>query len=104
MKLPDHVQMVMLSATVPNYREFADWVGRAKGKKVYVQMTEKRPVPLEHKVLFGDKLHLIKDELNNIHRENIDHVLKLEQNDRRKKFAEKDKQKKNPKDGASEAK
>lgn len=46
MKLPPHISIVMLSATVPNYKEFADWVGRTKQKKVYVQMTEKRPVPL----------------------------------------------------------
>ena len=26
--LPDHVNIIMLSATVPNTLEFADWVGR----------------------------------------------------------------------------
>lgn len=46
MKLPEHINIVMLSATVPNYKEFAEWVGRTKKKKIYVQMTEKRPVPL----------------------------------------------------------
>ena len=25
--LPDHVNIILLSATVPNAREFADWVG-----------------------------------------------------------------------------
>lgn len=25
--LPDHVNIILLSATVPNTREFADWVG-----------------------------------------------------------------------------
>jgi antiviral helicase SKI2 len=25
--LPDHVNIILLSATVPNSREFADWVG-----------------------------------------------------------------------------
>jgi antiviral helicase SKI2 len=46
MKLPDTVSIIMLSATVPNYLEFANWVGRTKQKKVYVQYTDKRPVPL----------------------------------------------------------
>jgi len=25
--LPDHVNIILLSATVPNAKEFADWVG-----------------------------------------------------------------------------
>lgn len=31
--LPPHVNMIFLSATVPNVREFADWVGRTKKKQ-----------------------------------------------------------------------
>ena len=34
--LPAHVGLVLLSATVPNVEEFADWVGRTKRKKVRV--------------------------------------------------------------------
>jgi antiviral helicase SKI2 len=85
MKLPEHVSLVMLSATVPNYREFAEWVGRAKAKKIYVQMTEKRPVPLQHFVIFKERLHMIKDEHGNIHRDAIETVLKLERDESRKK-------------------
>ena len=40
--LPDHVNIIMLSATVPNTMEFADWVGRTKKKKIYVISTLKR--------------------------------------------------------------
>lgn len=58
--LPDHISLVMLSATVPNYRVFAQWVGTTKRKVVYVQATEKRPVPLEHSIYFEDKTYLIK--------------------------------------------
>jgi len=57
----------MLSATVPNYKEFADWVGRVKRKKIFVQMTEKRPVPLEHCIIYKDKLHKIKDEFGTVY-------------------------------------
>jgi antiviral helicase SKI2 len=63
--LPDHVNIILLSATVPNAKEFADWVGwvlsipndlcmilwlsrRTKKKDIYVIYTAKRPVPLEH--------------------------------------------------------
>jgi antiviral helicase SKI2 len=33
----------MLSATVPNIVDFADWVGRTKRKKIFVISTLKRP-------------------------------------------------------------
>lgn len=39
--LPEHVCIVMLSATVPNTLEFANWVGKTKKKKVYVMSTAK---------------------------------------------------------------
>jgi len=91
MKLPDHINMVMLSATVPNYREFAEWIGRAKRKTVYVQMTEKRPVPLQHFIIYKEKLHMIKDEHNQLYREVISKVLAEEERDRRQKRAEENK-------------
>ncbi|KAF6198590.1 hypothetical protein GE061_008338 [Apolygus lucorum] len=46
--LPANVQIVMLSATVPNTMEFASWVGRSKQRKVMVCTTPHRPVPLQH--------------------------------------------------------
>ncbi|CAO1630933.1 unnamed protein product [Parajaminaea phylloscopi] len=46
--LPQHISLILLSATVPNTKEFADWVGRTKKKDIYVISTSKRPVPLEH--------------------------------------------------------
>ncbi|CRK90453.1 CLUMA_CG004113, isoform A [Clunio marinus] len=52
--LPDHVCIVMLSATVPNTLEFANWVGKTKRKKVYVISTPKRPVPLQHFLYTGN--------------------------------------------------
>lgn len=51
--LPNHVNIIMLSATVPNTLVFADWVGRTKKKKIYVISTLKRPVPLEHFLYTG---------------------------------------------------
>ena len=52
--LPEHVTLILLSATVPNTYEFASWVGRTKKKDIYVISTAKRPVPLEH-YLWADK-------------------------------------------------
>ncbi|KAK7095479.1 superkiller complex protein 2-like [Littorina saxatilis] len=52
--LPQHVNIILLSATVPNHMEFADWVGRTKRKPMYVISTAKRPVPLEHFLYTGN--------------------------------------------------
>ncbi|CED82946.1 antiviral helicase [Phaffia rhodozyma] len=57
--LPEHVNIILLSATVPNTKEFAGWVGRTKKKDVYVISTPKRPVPLEHFLWAGKELHKI---------------------------------------------
>ncbi|KAJ2796962.1 Antiviral helicase ski2, partial [Coemansia guatemalensis] len=51
--LPRHVSIILLSATVPNTREFAEWVGRTKRRDIYVINTTKRPVPLEHYLYVG---------------------------------------------------
>lgn len=56
--LPDHVKYILLSATVPNTYEFANWVGRTKQKDIYVISTPKRPVPLE--IFVWAKDHLFK--------------------------------------------
>jgi antiviral helicase SKI2 len=59
--LPDHVSLILLSATVPNTYEFASWVGRTKQKDIYVISTYKRPVPLEHYLWAGKEIHKIVD-------------------------------------------
>ncbi|KAF8310553.1 ATP-dependent RNA helicase [Clavulina sp. PMI_390] len=59
--LPEHVNIILLSATVPNTKEFADWVGRTKKKDIYVISTPKRPVPLEHFLYAGRELFKIVD-------------------------------------------
>jgi len=59
--LPAHVNIIMLSATVPNAKEFGEWVGRTKRKKVYVVSTTKRPVPLEHYLYTGNSNKTINE-------------------------------------------
>jgi antiviral helicase SKI2 len=54
--LPDHVGLIMLSATIPNKYEFADWIGRTKRKKIYIVGTNKRPVALEHYLYTADEV------------------------------------------------
>ncbi|ONI00017.1 hypothetical protein PRUPE_6G062900 [Prunus persica] len=57
--LPRHINIVLLSATVPNKVEFADWIGRTKQKKIRVTGTTKRPVPLEHCLFYSGELYKI---------------------------------------------
>lgn len=59
--LPEHVTLIMLSATVPNTFEFANWVGRTKQKDIYVISTLKRPVPLEHYLYANKNMFKIVD-------------------------------------------
>ncbi|KAL8055915.1 hypothetical protein ABFX02_04G086300 [Erythranthe guttata] len=57
--LPRHINFVLLSATVPNTIEFADWIGRTKQKQIRVTGTTKRPVPLEHCLFYSGDLYKI---------------------------------------------
>lgn len=61
-------------------------------------MTEKRPVPLQHLILYKDKLNLIKDEFNYINRDTIRKVLKEEQADNNRKRNQKENKKEDGKD------
>ncbi|RXG73628.1 Helicase SKI2W [Armadillidium vulgare] len=69
--LPEYVNIVLLSATVPNTVEFADWIGTIKKKKIYVISTSKRPVPLEHYLYTGtggktkDEIFMVVDANKN---------------------------------------
>lgn len=59
--LPEHISLILLSATVPNTHEFASWVGRTKQRDIYVISTPKRPVPLEHYLWAGKDMYKIVD-------------------------------------------
>jgi antiviral helicase SKI2 len=60
--LPEHIGIIMLSATVPNHMDFANWVGRTKQRIIYVQKTLWRPVPLEHNLYLLGQFHVIKEK------------------------------------------
>ncbi len=50
--LPEHVQVISLSATVSNAEEFGDWLAAVRGNHEVV-VTEHRPVPLFQHMLVG---------------------------------------------------
>ena len=46
--LPQAIRLVFLSATIPNAREFAEWICKIKEQPCHVVYTEYRPTPLQH--------------------------------------------------------
>ena len=57
--LPHNISIIMLSATIPNYFEFAGWVGKIKNTKVYIEVTKNRVVPLQY-FIYIDADHVFK--------------------------------------------
>ena len=75
--LPDSVRFVFLSATIPNARQFADWIGVIHGQPCNVVYTDYRPTPLQH-YLFpsgGEGIHLVVDEKGEFREENFQRAL-----------------------------
>ena len=58
--LPNHIQMIMLSATIDNPKGFASWVEKSSNKEVYLCSTNKRVVPLHHYSFFTTTEHTFK--------------------------------------------
>jgi len=71
--LPDSVRYVFLSATIPNAKQFADWICKLHNQPCHVVYTDFRPTPLQH-YLFpqgGDGIHLVVDEKSTFREENF---------------------------------
>ncbi|EDW11632.1 uncharacterized protein Dmoj_GI13953 [Drosophila mojavensis] len=71
--LPDNVRYVFLSATIPNARQFAEWVCHLHKQPCHVVYTDYRPTPLQHYIFpaGGDGIHLIVDEKGQFKEENF---------------------------------
>ena len=52
MLLPDHIQFIMLSATIGEKEKFAGWIEKIKNKKVTICGTNERVVPLTYYSFF----------------------------------------------------
>ena len=75
--LPSNISIIMLSATIPNYCEFANWVGKIKNTIVYVEVTKNRVVPLKYFMYINsDNVVLVKDK-DEINETNFNEALKL---------------------------
>lgn len=92
--LPPRIGIVMLSATIPNYLDFAKWVGRIKNTTIYIQNTLKRIVPLEHKIFISTKQIFVgRDKSDKVLVGNINAAMKELENLNQKEY----KNKNNPK-------
>lgn len=63
--LPNHMNVLCLSATIPNIRQFAGWIESIHKKEVRVVIEERRPVPLHFFFQCHDR---IIDDINNVAR------------------------------------
>ncbi|CAH8638085.1 unnamed protein product [Schistosoma curassoni] len=62
--LPDNVRYVFLSATIPNARQFAEWIAHLHHQPCHVVSSDCRPVPLRHYLypVGSEGLFLVLDE------------------------------------------
>ncbi|XP_015585297.1 exosome RNA helicase MTR4 [Cephus cinctus] len=75
--LPDNVHYVFLSATIPNARQFAEWVSHLHRQPCHVVYTDYRPTPLQHYIfpVGGDGIHLVVDEAGQFKEENFNRAM-----------------------------
>ena len=102
--LPSTVKYVFLSATIPNARDFAEWICTIKKQPCNVIYTDFRPVPLEHYIHPSgtNNLHLVVDKTGKFREDNfLEAISKMdEDNDLEKLFDSKGKKvKKNTEQG-----
>lgn len=79
--LPEKINLIFLSATTPNTKEFCDWigmisssvdtiqyiiidmiyqcVGKTKRRKVYIISTNNRPIPLQHFLYHDEEVYKV---------------------------------------------
>ncbi|KAG0478468.1 hypothetical protein HPP92_013187 [Vanilla planifolia] len=74
---PKNSRFVFLSATVPNAKEFADWVAKVHDQPCHVVYTDYRPTPLQHYIFpsGGDGLYLVVDEKSKFKEDNFQRAL-----------------------------
>jgi superfamily II RNA helicase len=59
--MPSWIQMIMLSATLPDAVDFCEWIAACKNRDVTYATTTKRVVPLSHYLMNSSGLHQIMD-------------------------------------------
>ncbi|PVF97817.1 putative MTR4-involved in nucleocytoplasmic transport of mRNA [Serendipita vermifera] len=77
--LPDSVRFVFLSATIPNAKQFAEWICKVHEQPCHVVYTDFRPTPLQH-YLFpagGEGIYLVVNERSEFREDNFQKAMGL---------------------------
>lgn len=77
--LPDSVRFVFLSATIPNAKQFAEWISKVHEQPCHVVYTDFRPTPLQH-YLFptgGEGIYLVVNERGDFREDNFQKAMGL---------------------------
>lgn len=71
--LPHSVRFVFLSATIPNAKQFAQWIAKTHHQRCHVVYTDYRPTPLQHYMFptGGEGLYLVVDEKSRFRQDNF---------------------------------
>ena len=77
--LNDNVHYVFLSATIPNARQFAEWIAYLHRQPCHVVYTDYRPTPLQHYIYpsGGDGIHLVVDENGTFREDNFNKAMMI---------------------------
>ena len=79
--LPPGINVIMLSATIPNYLEFAKWVGNIKKTMIYIEITLKRIVPLQHQIYIDSQnIYEIKSTDGKVYENKVREAMKYLKN------------------------
>ena len=60
--LNPNIRLIMLSATLNGAEDLVKWIGNLKNVPCNLVSTEKRPVPLQHKLFFDNEFIMIMDD------------------------------------------
>lgn len=81
--LPTVVKYVFLSATIPNAREFAEWIVKIKQQPCNVVYTDYRPTPLQHFIypMGGEGIYMVVDQNGVFKEQNFTKAIAFLEND-----------------------
>ncbi|CAG9767648.1 unnamed protein product [Ceutorhynchus assimilis] len=80
--LPHNVRFVFLSATIPNARQFAEWIAYLYKQPCHVVYTDYRPTPLQYYLFAAgaNGIHMVVDDKGAFHEDNFSTAMATLQN------------------------